>query len=326
MLFAFFAFLAKSIFIQDYEFEGYATLTDGPARITVAAGYALLMHYWPTATLKISIAGVTSTARKVTPSLGYSLFTFVNKATIEMTWTGTLSYAVIRCPSISSSSGAYQIITNTNSNSVLTSLKKDIYFSTFAQYQLSGSISSSSLTSPKLYYIPTTSTSRTYTTTISPISLPKLQFSSYLIRTTSLSTFTTSSVKVTLSTTTPATIPTIRAIDFSSVTSATTWPGNYAYGGTTGQSCLITSLPTTLSTNLLRIESQTENVEKLDVPQTTTAKPSQKGLIAGIVSGVVALVAVVAAVSFYVISKKHKKNAAVDDQDYLLKEENRYTN
>ena len=321
----------------DSDNEGYGTYSTSPATLKLSKGHALMMIYWPDATMKISIPNEFSRTVTVTPKNGYSLFTFKDPATITITFSSKISYFVSSCPQANSKSGAWQYFTNGGSyTSDMTSVKKDLYFSIAQPYKITGSFSTGMFGATLTYY-PGTSSPQTRTS-LTNLVLSPLQFTTSLVR--ASNNAINYNVEYTSSHAYNPTVSTFVLLDWSEVPkNQNNYLSNGAYGGSSLDGTANTILISRIGTGYFSTSGFKESNNQLvkitntscitlqtsDDSAVTKRKQRNAWIIAGSVCGVVAVAAIIVAVTIYI--KKHKKNENdVEDRDPLLKEENAYTN
>lgn len=122
--------------------HGYTTIPDSynEANLHIKAGEGLMMVEWKDAVLTISIPSIGIEDQQFYNSLGYSLFTFKNDADIIIKFNSQISYFYFPGPYLKTN-GAYQFISNINSNEFRVNTNLELYFGTFGSYDLSTSLS-----------------------------------------------------------------------------------------------------------------------------------------------------------------------------------------
>jgi hypothetical protein len=139
--------------------DGYDNVPAGETKtLSLSAGYTLTMVEWNNVILKVHLNGK---IYLITPSDGYTIFQFKEAVSIDIDATSASSkcyYFWFGLPEVSSSEGLIMHITNQayrsiNQDWVTSGTKKNLLFTTFGKYTLSGSVYTDSYsTKAKMFY------------------------------------------------------------------------------------------------------------------------------------------------------------------------------
>lgn len=173
----------SSTFSFDCEISGELQSEDSPTTLNIKKGFGLILTFWPDATIKISIQGIISSPIILTKEDKYSVFTFANDASVEITFQTSVKFAQFKCPQYKSLGNVLQYVSNVpNPSFSLDENKFDTYFSIFGLYNIEGSIKTNNVGSPILYYQNYPSTDITNTTKLSQLNLINVGNTSSVIR------------------------------------------------------------------------------------------------------------------------------------------------
>ncbi|KAK8850004.1 hypothetical protein M9Y10_018599 [Tritrichomonas musculus] len=146
----------STTFKYNYEFGLFHDVTlEDPydrALFTLPAGEGLMMVDWEDAILSISVPGISQKNALLTKHSGFSVFLFDKDASIDIIFHKKMSFSVFCCPYLESSDGAKQFISNYAKNEIGLNTGRDVYFKVFKNYDMSGSLSTSALTTAELIY------------------------------------------------------------------------------------------------------------------------------------------------------------------------------